>query len=80
VHIAAISSTAPGTSCATRRIALTSWVTVSWGGHRVVQDRRVHRPLAPALQPGNSPLAVLTCHEDEFFETPLDMVHIATSN
>jgi hypothetical protein len=30
VHTAAICSAAPGTSRATRRIAETSWVTVSW--------------------------------------------------
>ena len=30
MHTAAICSAAPGTSRATRRIAETSWVTVSW--------------------------------------------------
>ena len=49
MHTAAIFSAAPGTSRATRRIAETSWVTVSWvatASARIVESTaRRRRPL-----------------------------------
>jgi hypothetical protein len=71
VHTAAICSADPGTSRATRRIAETSWVTVSWvatASARIVESTaRRRRPVRIPVCPATLRTASLTrCGRADF--------------
>ena len=63
MHTAAICSAATGTSCATRRIAETSWVTVSWvatASARIVESTARRRLFSTLVCSTISRIASLT--------------------
>ena len=71
MHTAAICSAAPGTSRATRRIAETSWVTVSWvatASARIVESTaRRRRPFTIPVCSATLRTASLTrCGRSDF--------------
>ena len=75
MHTAAICSAAPGTSRATRRIAETSWVTVSWvatASARIVESTaRRRRPFSTPVCSTISRIASLTrCGRSDFAIRP----------